>query len=266
MPDTPQSLFEAGRLADAVPAAIEAVKKQPTDKAARAFLAELLCFSGDLERADKQLETLSQQDPQSLIGFQIFRQLIRAETYRGQCFEEGAVPEFLFEPTPVLKLHLQACIELRAGDSGKAAALLAQAEAERVHVSGTCDGEPFDDLRDLDDVTASFFEVAAANGKYYWVPIERVELIVFQPPKRASDLIWRAAKLTVIDGPEGDVFFPALYQGTAKKGDDQLRLGRGTSWFGGEGAPMQGLGLRTLLVGERDKTILDIRQLKFQTS
>lgn len=266
MPETPYSLFEAGRLADAVPAAIEAVKKQPTDKAARAFLAELFCFAGDLERADKQLETLSQQDPQSLIGFQIFRQLIRAETYRAQCFEEGAVPEFLFEPSEGLKLHLKACIALRAGDPAEAATLLAQAESQRPHVSGVCDGVPFDDLRDLDDVTASFFEVAAANGKYYWVPIERVEAITFQPAKRASDLIWRAAKLSVAEGPEGDVFFPAIYPATRQKGDDQLRLGRGTSWFGGEGSPVQGLGLRTFMLGDRDKTILELREIKFQST
>ena len=56
---TPGELFQAGKLNDAITAALDTVKKKPTDTDARGQLVELLFFSGDLERADKQLETIA---------------------------------------------------------------------------------------------------------------------------------------------------------------------------------------------------------------
>ena len=74
-----------------------------------------------------------------------------------------------------IELHLEASICLREGDQAKAAQLLAEAEESRPHPTGTCDGKPFDDLRDLDDLVAPVFEVLTSTGKYYWIPMERVE-------------------------------------------------------------------------------------------
>lgn len=42
--------FQAGRLREAVAAQTEAVRQHPDDPARRVFLAELLCFAGDLPR------------------------------------------------------------------------------------------------------------------------------------------------------------------------------------------------------------------------
>ena len=64
----------------AVTAALEDVRKHPADAAKRTFLAELLCFTGDLERADKQLDVIASPEKPELMGALLFRQLIRAET------------------------------------------------------------------------------------------------------------------------------------------------------------------------------------------
>src|SRR5262249_31933199 len=146
--------------------------QHPTDRGIRGFLCELLCFSGDLERADRQLDALLHQDPEVMAGIGLFRQLIRAEQARQQFYTDGRLPEFLGQPSPVLRLHLEAAVLLRDGKATEAAAVLARAEADRIRVRGTCDDHAFDDFRDLDDVTASFFEVLTSNGKYYWIPIE----------------------------------------------------------------------------------------------
>ena len=53
---TAATLFRAGKLADAVAAAQAALRKAPTDLSARILLAELLVFSGNLERADVLLD------------------------------------------------------------------------------------------------------------------------------------------------------------------------------------------------------------------
>src|SRR5262249_5809527 len=157
-----------------------------------------------------------------------FRQLLRAEQARQQFYTEGRLPEFLGEPTPVLKLHLQASIQIRDGQPQEANRLLQQAEEQRPRPAGGCNGQPFADVRDLDDLTAAFFEVYTSNGKYYWVPVEQVELVEFRKPARPRDLLWRRAHMIVRGGPDGEVFLPALYAGTSREADDKLRLGRAT--------------------------------------
>ena len=77
-------------------------------------------------------------------------------------------------------------------------------------MAGTCDGVEFEDLRDLDDLMAPLFEVLTSNGKYYWVPIEQVELIEFRPVVRPRDLLWRRVRMVVKDGPDGEVYFHPL--------------------------------------------------------
>ena len=77
---SPSELFDAGNLAGALEAAVQLVKKNPNDTAARSFFCELLCLDGQWDRADKQLETLTQQDSDLIVGAALIRQLLRAET------------------------------------------------------------------------------------------------------------------------------------------------------------------------------------------
>ena len=135
--------------------------------------------------------------------------------------------------------------------------LLDQVEEQRPKVSGSCDGRPFQDLRDLDDLTSCVLEVLTSDGRYFWVPIADVVSIEFRDPSTPRDLLWRNVILTVRDGPEGEVFLPALYAGTEAEADDGLRLGRATEWKGGDGTPVRGVGQRTFLVGDDSATILE---------
>lgn len=256
-------LYKAGKLAEAVAASIEAVKSAPGDRAKRFFLAELLVFAGDLERADKQLDVLFQPDSPDLPMVTLFRQLIRAETARREFYTQGRVPEFLTQPSECMKLHLEASIHAREGRGAEAAAMLAKAEELRPHAKGTCDGKPFDDIRDLDDLAAPIVEVLTANGNYYHVPWETIEAIEFNAPERARDLYWRPAHMVVTDGPDGVVYVPALYHGSHAEADNAFKLGRGTDYRGGDGAPHRGVGQREFLVGEDSLPILGIREIEF---
>jgi type VI secretion system protein ImpE len=251
--------YQAGQLKEAIAAQTAEVKQHSADAGRRGFLCELLCFAGDLERADTQLDALSSLDPQAAMGISLFRQLIRAEQARRQFYTDGRLPEFLEQPTPVLRLHLEASIRLREGQPAEAARLLAQAEEQRPKPTGECDGQAFADFRDLDDLTASFFEVLTSNGKYYWVPIERVELLELRDLSRPRDLLWRRARMIVRDGPDGEVYLPTLYAGSHADEDERVRLGRATEWRGGDGAPVRGVGLRTFLVGDEARTILEMK-------
>lgn len=256
-----KELFQAGQLAEAVAAAGDEVKRHPADVARRAFLCDLLCFAGELQRADKQLDAMGHQDPQAMVVISMVRQLIRAEQARREFHEQGRVPELLDQPPPHVQLRLEASIRVRDGQPHQAADLLGQAEGQRPKVAGTCDGQPFEDLRDLDDLVGSCLEVLTSTGKYYWIPIERVELIEFHAPEQPRDLLWRRVHMIVSGGPDGEVFLPTLYAGSHAESDDRLRLGRMTDWRGGEGEPVRGVGQRMLLLGEEDRSILELKEI-----
>ena len=255
--------FQAGRLDEAIAAATQEVKQNPADPSRRGLLAELQCFAGQLEKADQQLDVLCDLDPQSALGLVAFRQLIRAEQARTQFFTEGRVPELLDQPGERLELHLEASIRIREGYEKEAAELLARAEELRPRPQVVSDGQSFDDIRDLDDLTSSFIEVYTSSGKYYWVPIEKIEEMEFRAPERPRDLLWRRVHMVVAGGPDGEVFVPALYPGTHSATEDQLRLGRSTDWRQAEDGPVRGVGQRMFLLGEETRGVLAINDLGF---
>lgn len=258
-----KELYKAGKLAEAIAAMNEEVRKNPLDTNRRGFLAELLCIAGNFERADKLLEALALQDPASGPSIAMFRQIVRADQSRHQLWTDGRVPEVLGEPTPAMRLCLSAVVATREGRTADALAFVAQAEEARPKPHGTCDGKAFDDLRDLDDITSGFFEVLTSTGKFFWIPIERVELVEFRPPARPRDLLWRRAHMIVRDGPDGEVFVPAVYGGIADA-DEAARLGRTTDWRGGDTSPVRGVGQRTLLVGSDARPMLEIGTISIE--
>lgn len=259
--------FEAGNIQAAIEAQNVEVKAHPADVDRRGFLAELLCFAGNLDRADLMLDTVFKQAPAAAPNIALFRQVIRAEQARRQFFAEGRVPEFLAEPEAHIQNYLQATIALREGDLAGALAAATRAEEARPAIHGSHNGKPFDDLRDIDDMTAGIFEVLTSTGKYYWVPMERVELIDFREMERPRDLLWRRAHMVVAGGPDGEVFMPAIYCPVGTDGaelwDDKARLGRVTEWIGGDGTPVRGIGQRTLLVGDEAVPLLELGTLEF---
>ena len=263
-------LFREGNLADALTAANAAVRRAPTDIGARVLLAELLAFSGNIDRADVVLDACADLDPTAAIVVAEFRQLLRGELARRQLFSDGRVPEFLGEPTAAQRSSLAAIVALRNGDLPEAAKRAGEAEEARVHPAGTCGDTAFTDMRDADDLLASCFEVITTTGKYFWIPPERVLLLEFHKAKRPRDLFWRRATMQVADGPDGEVYLPALYPpttGTAAAMTDALRLGRATDWpQAGDGGPTLGLGAVTILVGEEALTWLEMDKVSFQVA
>lgn len=257
--------YLAGDLDAAVGVMNDEVRSNPADTAKRAFLAELLCVSGNLERADKLLETVGNQDAAAAPGVALLRQQVRAETSRREFFSSGRVPEFLADPPDYVQELLRASVLFREGDAAGAAAIVAQVDEARPKVRGTCNGEPFEDLRDGNDLTSCVLEVLTSTGKYYWVPVEQIESYEAHGTERPLDLLWRRVSLSVRGGPDGDVYVPCTYPTLPADDSEELdraKLGRMTDWVGVEGGPVQGIGLRTFLVGEEGKTILEIDSLE----
>jgi type VI secretion system protein ImpE len=259
---TPQTAFQAGQLTEAIELATDKVRNSPTDTDARSFLAVLLCFAGEWERADKQFDSVNLQNTELAIGVSLIRQLIRAEKSRDEFFNSGRVPEVTNEPPEHLKLMLRAAMELREGATADATALLADAEEKRPAVAGEHGEHEFVGIRDLDDLLAGVCEVLTSNGKYYLVPFEQIVLLDFKPPEKPLDLLWRQARMIVEDGPDGEVYIPILYHGSSSTDDAQLRMGRATDWVGDAPGPIRGIGQRELLLGDESFSILEINTIE----
>ena len=90
---TARELFQSGQLDDAIAAAILEVKDQPGDLSRRTLLFVLLCFTGDFERARKQLTAIDAQA--TLSDAPTYLNLLAGEEKRRRVLNEGQAPKFL---------------------------------------------------------------------------------------------------------------------------------------------------------------------------
>ena len=257
------ALLEAGRLDDAVALLAGRLRTQPGDHAARTAYAELLCLQGAYDRAEAQLAVVAGQTVDRPVAIARLRHLIRAATAREAWFAEGAVPALLGEPTGVQRLAMSLAIALRAGEAEQVAALLAQAEDARPHLSGHVDGVAFDDWRDADDRSAWFVEVLTGDGGYLWVDPSTIAGLRFTAPSRPIDLLWREARLALRDGRVADIVIPAQYAAPSGEVTQAHRLGQATDWDERAGGAAVGRGQRLWLLGEEARGVLDLHEITF---
>ncbi|MBX6315422.1 MAG: tetratricopeptide repeat protein [Isosphaeraceae bacterium] len=259
---TAKQLLDEGRLSAAIEHLGTELKSRPGDLQLRAALFEALCFAGDLDRAGRQLEAIGHldTDPMAALGCRVYQGLLESERQRAGLFAADLRPRFLLEPPALVTMHLDALGLLRDGRTTEARSLLDQAEALRTPRSGTCDGKPFDDLRDADDVLGPVLEVFAPAG-YAWVPWEHIQFLAVSPPRTWRDLLWAPARLATCDGQLGEVFLPALYPNSSAHPDEQVHLGRKTDWLE-TGGIVRGAGLKTFLVGDEARTLLELGEVQ----
>lgn len=231
-----QELFRAGRLGDALKTLSSEVRDNPTDTRRRTFLFELLCFAGEYERADKQLEVLGQAGPSSEIGVLVYRSALYAERQRQDLFSRGEYPHRPDSPPR----------------------------------AGTFNGKPFRSFADADPRVGARLELFAA-GNYLWLPLEHVASIQIEPPKRLRDLLWTPAAVRTtpaFKGAElGEVMLPVLAPFSCRHADDAVRLGRATVWEKRDGYDEEvPFGQKMWLVDDEEIPFLELRSLEFSAA
>lgn len=229
-----QTLFKAGKLTEAVSALASYLRDNPGDLKSRTFLFELLCFTGDFERAEKQLNIVEQEGSKdSMLGTLLYKAALMAEKTRQEMFETKTFPQ----PT------------------GK----------QLPPVRGKLNGKEFNSLRDSDPRIGEKLEVFAA-GDYLWISFHDIAAIKLEEPKKLRDLFWSPARLTT--GPTfrsrelGEILLPAIAALSWQHDNDEVRLGRVTEFCEDENGSVAPYGGKTLLVDDEEFALIDLRELE----
>jgi type VI secretion system protein ImpE len=271
-------LYKAGRLTDAIAAQVQAVRAAPLDRGMRFFLFELLTFAGDIDRSRRQIEAISYDEMELATAHATYCRMVDSEQARRWLFDEldPAVaeglfeedrvrPKFLIEPPFHIRIRLDATMNALRSSPEQTKELLEMAGQCTPKVSVQLNGKTYESLRDADDLFNTVLEVMA-QGNYYWVPLEQVETLAMNPPRYPRDLYWFPARLSLKNGPSGEVFLPALYPRSHAHPDEAVRLGRKTEWRGEEGDPVLGTGLRLFAADEEAIPLLEFRELQVLSS
>ncbi len=243
-----QELYREGKLTEAISQLQAVLRDKPTDKRARTFLFELLCFAGEFDRARKQLGVLAEETQQTKLGVSFYLAALSAETDRQAWYQLPA-------PPVVDSARNDSAESVSAGVTGDGRA-----------VSGVCDGVPFSGIHDLDPRLGGSLEFLTA-GKYHRIAFRNLARLEFSPTARARDAYWRVATLEFsaeMGSNELDsILVPVLYPQTYLFEDDQTRLGRTTDFALSEGGEEIPCGQRILVIGGREVPLLEITSITF---
>src|SRR5262249_10675275 len=223
----PEELLKRGEPDAALPALQARVRSEPGNPKLRVFLFQLLCVLGQWERARDQLKALGDLDAGAFPLVHLYGAAITCELLRREVFAGARTPVALGEPPPWLALLLQALATESQGKHAEAKALRADALEQATSIPGTVDGEAFEWSADADSRLGPVCE-AIVDGRYYWVPFERLRSIRFEQPSDLRDVLWIPAHLGLVNGGEAAALIPARYPGSESDPDGQIRLTRKT--------------------------------------
>jgi type VI secretion system protein ImpE len=186
-----------------------------------------------LDRADKQLDILSDLSKEAGMGTLVYRSALQAERIRREMFEKKAFPQTTADPVSQF----------------------------------TMNGTQFGTIEDADPRIGPRLEVFAA-GSYLWLPFAHITSIRMEAPKRLRDLLWIPAILKT--SPKcggldlGEVMIPALTPLACRHSDNSVRLGRQTVWEEADNSVVP-IGQKVLLIDGEEFPILEVRTLEFPT-
>jgi type VI secretion system protein ImpE len=241
--------------------ALSAVKAAPTNASARMKLFRMFCLTGQWDRAVTQLDTASGMDAELALTSLLFKQAIACERFRAEVFAGSRTPVVIGEPQPWLGWMMQALQSAPA----QASALRQQAMEAADACPGSLNDVRFEWLADADPRLGPVCE-AFIDGKYYWVPFDRIAALSIEPPDDLIDLVWTRAELVLGNGGSKQVLIPTRYPGSEAAADDAIRTARRTDWLGTEETGYQGMGQREWVTDRGETGLLDVRRLVIDAS
>ena len=259
--DAAERAIQDGDLETAVAGLQAEIRRDSANSKLRIFLFQLLCVVGQWERALTQLKVAADLDAEALPMAQMYRETIGCELVRAEVFAGRKSPMVFGEPAEWLALLIESL--LVGGTPGSAGAQELRARAfEAAPVSiGSIDGKAFAWIADADMRLGPVCE-AVINGRYYWVPFERLAQVDIDEPTDLRDKVWMPAHFQFANGGEAVGVIPTRYPGSEGSEDDQIRLARKTVWAEAGEELFTGLGQRVFATDEGDCALMDVRSIK----
>jgi type VI secretion system protein ImpE len=261
--DAAEQSLKGGDPAAALAHLQEQVRAKPADARLRVFLFQLLCVTGQWDRALTQLGVASSLDPEALAMAQTYGDAVRCEAVRDEVFAGRKSPLIFGEPEQWLALLIESLLVAGGGELDRSGELHALAFDAAPTSSGDVDSRPFEWIADADSRLGPVLE-AVINGRYYWVPFSRLIKIEFEPPEDLRDLVWLPAKLQFANGGESVALIPTRYAGSAASADGLIALARKTVWEEIAADTHRGLGQRIFATDSDEVPVLEARTITLE--
>jgi type VI secretion system protein ImpE len=227
-------LYRKGELKEAIKVLGEELKSNPLDTKRRTFLFELLCFAGNFDRAEKQLDVLADSSSQAMAGALMYRSALHAERTRQELFAKREYPE-------------------------------ANATAEPQ--TGEWNGEKFSDLHDADPRIGANLECFIA-GSYTWIPMKYMERLEIEKPESLRDLLWARARVQTSKAFRlqdlGEVLIPVLSPFSFQHADEAVQLGRSSVWESSDTDIEIPFGQKLMWIDGEEIPLLEIRSIDWK--
>ena len=176
-----RAALQSGDVRSAMDLLKSEVRRAPRDVRLRIFLFQLFCITGEWDRALTQLSVLGELDAGTSAMVQTYQVAIRCEVLRAKVFAGQRSPTVLGDPGEWLPLLIEATRLLASGEPQRAAQLRDAAFETAPPSAAMVNGTAHDWLADADPRLGPATE-AIIDGKYVWIPYERIRTITFDPP------------------------------------------------------------------------------------
>jgi type VI secretion system protein ImpE len=258
----PQAMILQGKLADALAALQDLVRKDAANVKYRIFLFQLLSVMGQWKRALTQLNVAGELDASTLPMVQTYREAIQCEALRADIFSGARAPLVFGEPQAWLAILLEALKADASGDVEGGAAARARAFEAAPAGAGSIDGQRFEWIADADGRLGPVLETVV-NGRYFWIPMLRIRRIEFDAPVDLRDAVWMPASFTWTNGAQTVGLVPTRYNDTVSSDDCDLLMARRTEWIEAGPRGPHGLGQRMLATDAGEFALMDVRLIEF---
>lgn len=260
-----ETYIQSGDLDKALTELTAEIRKNPAKAELRIFLFQLLSVMGEWERAMTQLNVAAEMDADAALMAQVYRPALNCEALRADVFHGRRTPLLFGEPLDWMASLTQIPGLLAAGRSAAAIEMRDRAFDAAPTAAGKIDGEPFAWLADADERLGPTLE-AVVNGKYYWIPLERISEIRIEKPVSLRDAVWISATFTWTNQGQAMGLIPVRYPDTESAEDSSLRMSRKTEWQNAGSDFYVGMGQRMLATDQGEYPLLDIREVVFDTA
>ncbi len=257
--------LKEGDVAAALKQLQEQIRAAPGDAKLRIFLFQLLALTGRWERSLDQLNLAAKLDPAALAMAQMYREALQCERLRADVFAGRRSPMVLGEPPQWLALLIESILTASRGQAAQSERLRQQAFEQAPATAGSIDGKPFDWIADADSRLGPVLE-AVINGRYYWIPFDRLQSLDLEQPSDLRDLVWAPAHFAFTNGGESVGVVPTRYPGSETSEDGSICLARKTEWQEVSPGVFHGLGQRLFATDAGEFPILDVRTILLSTA